>query len=149
MRTVYGILCFTLLNSVWAADEPTAKPIKPVPEGKGACDPKALLDQKLQLVADECVCAVYPYWTDGTNFLYYSEICNQAPGCELTDIVYYWDDLLNWPVGTVLRVCGWIRTSSISRLYQPGPRGRSEHESTPQKSHSAIDRGPVSPGGPE
>jgi len=49
-------------------------------------------------LADSCICAVYPAWSEGGSVFYYAELCNPSPNCATYDVVYYWDDPLDWPL---------------------------------------------------
>jgi hypothetical protein len=48
--------------------------------------------------ATACVCPTYPAAVNGNSVFYYSEVCNPSPGCDVFDVVYYWDDPLEWPL---------------------------------------------------
>lgn len=148
MRHVIGILALGLMSSTLVADDASKQVIEPIAENVNprtrdlaGCSPDDDLKMRIQTTTTRCVCAVFPVWDDGSNFLYYSELCSTAPSCELLDVVYYWDGPLQyWPVGCNppgTDPCGDCAAVRISTLVDSDPKFPRDFAKA-RKNHSAL-----------
>ncbi|MDX1967335.1 MAG: hypothetical protein SFV23_09205, partial [Planctomycetaceae bacterium] len=121
--------------------EPIAENVNGMTDNRGSCSPTDDLKMRLQMTTTRCVCAVFPIWDDGSNFLYYSELCSTTPSCELLDVVYYWDGPLeNWPVGCNPPgndPCGDCAPVSMTAFVNSDPKFP-RNFSKARKTHSAL-----------